>query len=83
MANMEKSILLNDYKEINKISRIDVFLSKKTQKKYACHPDGTFIGMLAADLDKTKPMSVVTVSNEDGETWTFIGNNTREAIDTL
>ena len=84
MATFNKAILLPDYKKINGIDRLDIFISKKTGKKYATHPDGTFVGMLSDDLDKAKPMAVITVTNEDtGETWNFIGNSERTAVETL
>ena len=77
---------LDQFKAANKLDTIDIFTARKSGKKYACRRDtGAFIGMLAADLDKTKPVGVLQMKdNESGETWLFVCNyEPRVAEDTL
>lgn len=71
-----KVISLAQYKEAKSIARLDVFTSKKGNK-YATLPNGDFAGMLAEDIDLTKPIVVFTMRDEDtAEVWDFIANGT-------
>lgn len=92
MEEKEKTVVvmnswsLDQFKAARGIKTIDVFTSRKTSKKYAVrHDTNEFIGMLAADLDKTKPVGVLQMKdNESGETWLFVCNyEPRVAEDTL
>jgi hypothetical protein len=68
---------------IKVFGKLDVFKSSKSGKLYACkQEDGTFVGMLSEDLDRKKPMFVITVQRDD-EVWAFIGNSEREYVETL
>jgi hypothetical protein len=85
-AIVSKSWTLEQYKNANSINAIDVFTSKKTGRKYGCnHNTGEFIGMLSEDFDKTQPIRVLRMVNEEsGETWDFICNGEpRMAEETL
>ena len=87
MATIVKnSWTLDQYKHVNNITGLEIFSSRATGKKYAkAKETGAFVGMLASDLDKAKPISVLEMANDDtGETWLFICNSEpREAEDTL
>ena len=77
---------LDQFKAAHGIGMIDVFTSRKSGKKYAVrHDTNEFIGMLAADLDKTKDIGVLQMKdNDSGETWLFVCNyEPRVAEDTL
>jgi len=81
---LNSSILLADYKVKHNIARLDLFKSKKTNKLYACHPDGTFVGMVSEDIDFSKPIAVVSVTDTDsGESWCFLGNSDRTPVRSL
>jgi hypothetical protein len=78
------TLFVSDYKEINGISRLDIFKSKTSGKFYATHPDGTFVGMVSKDIDWEKPVSIITVTDDaTGESWKFLGNTEKEAVRTL
>lgn len=67
---------LAQFKSKFNVSALSIFKSRTTSKLYACDKTtGDFIGMLAADFDKTKPVVVIEMTDdESGETWKFIGN---------
>ena len=74
-----KSVSLETWKKNNSVTTIEVYLSKNGNK-YFVHEDEAI--MYTRDLDKTKPMHIVTVT--DGtDTWSFLGNSTRTVVETL
>lgn len=64
---------------------VEVFKSTTTGKLYGCWKhSGEFIGMVSATFDKIKPAHIITVVDNSGETWDFIGNSTnKEAVFTI
>ena len=84
--NVSKSWTLPQYKVAHNLEAIELFTARKSGKRYACRKDtGEFIGMLADDFDKAKPVSVLQMHDTDtAETWLFICNGEpRVAEDTL
>lgn len=84
MAELLKAQSIADYKHHNNLSRIVTYISKGEEKEYAVGSDGEFIGMLAEDVDKKKPLFVIRVKDKKGREWNFIGNmNERKEHDEL
>lgn len=72
-----KRVELSKYKTSHSITKVLVKLSKKTAKHYAVTEDEEYIGMLMPDFDKTKPIYVLTFSEETEKgisTWDALGN---------
>lgn len=69
-----KSVSLSQFKASKNITKLSVYTSK-AGNLYACDESGNFIGMLAEDFDRTKPVMVHTIVNTStGENWFFIAN---------
>jgi len=73
-ATTVKCISLTQYKASKNVTKLDIFTSRKTSKKYAVLPNGDFAGMLSEDCDLNKPVVVFTMRDETGETWDFFAN---------
>ena len=75
---------LESFKKNLGISSLDIYKSKSGNEYIVVGEDAI---MLARDLDKTKPIAVVTIetTNDAGEPekFRFLGNNTREVVGTL
>ena len=76
MAKVINSWTLEQFKTIKNISKLEIFTSKNTGKKYACNKaTGEFVGMLSPDFNPQKDISVLEMSDETtGEHWLFICN---------
>lgn len=76
---------LDQFKTAHGIKTLNVFTSRKTGKKYAVRADNNqFVGMLAADLDKSKAGVLQMKDSDSGEEWLYICNyEPRVAEDTL
>lgn len=69
-----KTVSLEQFKALKGINKLSVYMSK-AGNLYACDESGEFIGMLASDFDRAKPVMVHTMQNiSTGETWLFIAN---------
>lgn len=62
---------------------VEVFKSTTTGKLYGCWKDkdfDNFIGMLTNSFDLSKPAYIITVVDDSGETWDFIGNSIKKEV---
>lgn len=74
-----KSVSLSQFKAQKNITKLSVYASK-AGNLYACDQNGEFIGMLAGDFNREKPVMVHTMQNiSTGETWLFIANGEPKA----
>ena len=80
-----KRMLLDKFKAVKGISRLDIKVSKASGKKYAITEDSEFVGMLLPDFDKGKPIFIISFLDEEtGATWDAVGNYVAsETVDTL
>lgn len=74
-----KTVTLEQFKASKSITKLSVYTSK-AGNLYACDQNGEFVGMLASDFDRTKPVLVHTMQNTStGETWFFVANGEPKA----
>ena len=69
-----KSVTLEQFKASKNITKLSVYTSR-AGNLYACDESGEFIGMLASDFDRSKPVLVHTMADTTtGDRWLFIAN---------
>ena len=74
---------LDQFKASFNVDRIEVFTATASGKSYGKNKaTGEFIGMMAKDFDKSKPVMIFEVTDEEsGETWKFFGNGEPKEAD--
>lgn len=69
-----KTVTLEQFKASKSITKLSVYTSK-AGNLYACDQNGEFVGMLASDFDRSKPVMVHYMADATtGDSWLFIAN---------